>query len=70
MGGFKRHADGQVLDTDMEVIPGLYAAGNITGSFWGDTYPMGFLQVSRAATLSSWPHGWIACRGLHITNYN
>jgi fumarate reductase flavoprotein subunit len=43
MGGFKRNADGQVLDTDMEVIPGLYAAGNITGSFWGDTYPMDFL---------------------------
>lgn len=52
MGGFKRDADGQVLDTDMEVIPGLYAAGNITGSFWGDTYPMGFLGgISRSHAL-------------------
>jgi fumarate reductase flavoprotein subunit len=52
MGGFKRDADGQVLDNDMEVIPGLYAAGNITGSFWGDTYPMGFLGgISRSHAL-------------------
>ena len=33
-------------------IPGLYAAGNIAGSFWGDTYPMGFLGgVSRSHVL-------------------
>jgi fumarate reductase flavoprotein subunit len=52
MGGFKRDADGRVLDDDMEVIPGLYAAGNITGSFWGDTYPMGFLGgISRSHAL-------------------
>ena len=52
MGGFKRTAGGQVLDAGMKVIPGLYAAGNITGSFWGDTYPMGFLGgVSRSHAL-------------------
>jgi fumarate reductase flavoprotein subunit len=43
MGGLIRNADGQVLDADYRVIPGLYAAGNIAGGFWGDTYPMGFL---------------------------
>jgi fumarate reductase flavoprotein subunit len=49
MGGFKRNGEGQVLDADLNVIPGLYAAGNNTGSFWGDTYPMGFLGgISRS----------------------
>ncbi len=43
MGGLVRNGDGQVLDTNYRVIPGLYAAGNIAGGFWGDTYPMGFL---------------------------
>jgi fumarate reductase flavoprotein subunit len=52
MGGFRRNADGQVLDANWKVIPGLYAAGNITGGFWGDTYPMGFLGgISRSHAL-------------------
>ncbi len=52
MGGFRRSDDGQVLDADLNVIPGLYAAGNITGGFWGDTYPMGFLGgISRSHAL-------------------
>jgi fumarate reductase flavoprotein subunit len=52
MGGFKRNAEGQVLDANFSVIPGLYAAGNITGAFWGDTYPMGFLGgISRSHAL-------------------
>lgn len=29
----------QVLDTDRHVIPGLYASGNVSGSFFGDSYP-------------------------------
>ena len=52
MGGFKRNVDGQVLDKDLKVIPGLYAAGNITGGFLGDTYPMGFFGgISRSHAL-------------------
>jgi fumarate reductase flavoprotein subunit len=52
MGGFNRNADGQVLDENLHVIPGLYAAGNVTGNFWGDTYPMGFLGgISRSHAL-------------------
>jgi fumarate reductase flavoprotein subunit len=52
MGGLKRNAEGQVLDANMKVIPGLYAAGNITGGFWGDTYPMHFLGgISRSHAL-------------------
>jgi fumarate reductase flavoprotein subunit len=52
MGGLKRDAEGQVLDQKNEVIPGLYAAGNIAGGFWGDTYPMHFLGgISRSHAL-------------------
>jgi len=29
----------QVLDTERNPIPGLYAAGNVSGSFFGDSYP-------------------------------
>ena len=52
MGGFKTNFDGQVVDKDLKIIPGLYAAGNITGGFWGDTYPMGFFGgISRSHAL-------------------
>ena len=52
MGGFKTNMDHQVLDPSLKVIPGLYAAGNVTSGFWGDTYPMGFLGgISRSHAL-------------------
>ena len=52
MGGFKTNMDHQVLDKELNPIPGLYAAGNITSGFWGDTYPMGFLGgISRSHAL-------------------
>jgi fumarate reductase flavoprotein subunit len=43
MGGPMINADAQVLDTNFNPIPGLYAAGNVTGGFWGDNYPMAVL---------------------------
>ena len=66
MGGLLRNADGQVLDGNYRVIPGLYAAGNITGGFWGDTYPMGFLGgIARSHALV---FGRLA--GLHAASNN
>ena len=44
MGGPKIDEYGRVLDTDFEPIPGLYAAGNVAGGFWGDSYPMSILS--------------------------
>ncbi|WP_273844705.1 FAD-binding protein [Rubrobacter calidifluminis] len=38
-GGLLTDADGRVLDTSGNVIPGLYAAGNTTASVMGRTYP-------------------------------
>lgn len=39
LGGLKINTKLQVLDTEQEVIPGLYAAGNVSGSFFGNVYP-------------------------------
>ena len=35
LGGVKTNTQAQVLDADGAVIPGLYAAGECAGSFWG-----------------------------------
>ena len=39
LGGLQINDKMQVLDTEKEVIPGLYAAGNNSGSFYGNDYP-------------------------------
>ena len=38
-GGLKTDPNGQVVDTDDQPIPGLYAAGNASGSPFGNCYP-------------------------------
>lgn len=51
-GGVKVDTQMQVLDTQGQVIPGLYAAGNVAGSFFSVDYPMivGGLSLGRATT--------------------
>jgi fumarate reductase flavoprotein subunit len=39
LSGLKINTRMQVLDTDRKVIPGLYASGNVSGGFFGDSYP-------------------------------
>jgi fumarate reductase flavoprotein subunit len=39
LGGLKINPRLQVLDTESNVIPGLYAAGNVSGSFFANDYP-------------------------------
>ncbi len=39
LGGLKINTKLQVLDTEGNAIPGLYAAGNVSGSFFGSMYP-------------------------------
>jgi fumarate reductase flavoprotein subunit len=39
LSGLKINTRMQVLDTKRQPIPGLYAAGNTSGSFFGDSYP-------------------------------
>jgi fumarate reductase flavoprotein subunit len=39
LSGLKVNTKLQVLDTDRNIIAGLYAAGNVSGSFFGNVYP-------------------------------
>jgi fumarate reductase flavoprotein subunit len=39
LSGLKVNTKLQVLDTERNIIPGLYAAGNVSGSFFGTAYP-------------------------------
>jgi fumarate reductase flavoprotein subunit len=39
LGGLKVNTRLQVLDRSGNAIPGLYAAGNVSGSFFGNVYP-------------------------------
>lgn len=52
LGGLKINTKLQVLDTNGDVIPGLYAAGNATGGFFAKDYPsnMAGLTHGRAFT--------------------
>lgn len=51
-GGLDINTDLQVLDTSGKVIDGLYAAGNVSGNFFGYDYPLTIPGVSlgRATT--------------------
>ena len=39
LGGLKINTSAQVIDTNGEVIPHLYAAGQVAGGFMGSYYP-------------------------------
>lgn len=39
LSGLKINTRMQVLDAERNVIPGLYASGNVSGGFFGDSYP-------------------------------
>ena len=55
LGGLKINPQLQVLDNQGDVIPGLYAAGNVSGSFFGSHYPTTLpgLSHSRAWTFGA-----------------
>ncbi len=47
-GGLRIDTNGQVLDTDLEPIPGLYAAGELVGGIFYFNYPGGSGLISGA----------------------
>lgn len=49
-GGLKANAKAQVVDADNNPIPGLYAAGNNSGSPFGNLYPGAGGTIGPAAT--------------------
>jgi fumarate reductase flavoprotein subunit len=57
LGGLKINTDLQVLDVDGSVIPGLYAAGNVSGCFFGDEYPTTSPGLSHGR---AWTFGYLA----------
>ena len=54
LNGLRVNTKLQVLDTDMNPIPGLYAAGNDSGSFFAYNYPQMFagLALGRTTTFA------------------
>jgi len=57
LGGLQINPELQVLDTEGNVIPGLYAAGNVSGSFFGDHYPTTIPGLSHSR---AWTFGRLA----------
>ena len=57
LGGLKINTKTQVLDTEKKPIPGLYAAGNVSGSFFGDMYPTTIPGLSHSR---AWTFGRLA----------
>ena len=60
LSGLKINNRMQVLDKEKKVIPGLYAAGNVSGSFFGNHYPT---TVPGLTHSRAWTFGRLA--GLH-----
>jgi fumarate reductase flavoprotein subunit len=52
LGGLKVNPRLQVLDTDTNVIPGLYAAGNVSGGFFANLYPIVVPGISHGRALT------------------
>lgn len=52
LGGLKINTKLQVLDTNKNVIQGLYAAGNTSGSFFSNDYPITIFGVSHSRALT------------------
>jgi fumarate reductase flavoprotein subunit len=52
LGGLKIDTKLQVLDTERNPILGLYAAGNVSGSFFSNDYPITIFGVSHSRALT------------------
>ncbi|MGB9881058.1 MAG: FAD-dependent oxidoreductase [Anaerolineae bacterium] len=57
LGGLKVNIRLQVLDAEGNAIPGLYAAGNVSGSFFGNVYPTTIPGLSHSR---AWTFGRLA----------
>ncbi|WP_251230899.1 FAD-dependent oxidoreductase [Adlercreutzia aquisgranensis] len=65
-GGLKQDERMRVLDTKGLPIPGLYAAGNTAGSFYGDVYPP---NVMGSGIGHGQCFGWLAIREMLGLDY-
>lgn len=63
MDGVKINTDMQVLDTDNNVIEGLYAAGDVAGGFFAHNYPELAVGVAAGKSLTFSRHAVLHCLG-------
>ena len=63
LGGFRTNTDLQVLDDNFDVIPGLYAVGNVSGGFYANDYPVLAAGLSHGRCITE---GYLA--GKHAAN--
>lgn len=64
-GGLKADADARVLDGNDKPIPGLYAAGNASGSVFGNCYPGAGASIGPASVFGFRAANDIATRQSH-----
>jgi fumarate reductase flavoprotein subunit len=57
LDGLRINTDLQVLDTDGQPIAGLYAAGNASGDFFANDYPITCIGSSHGRAIT---FGWLA----------
>ena len=57
MGGPTINTNTEVLDTNGNVIPGLYVAGNVQGNRFATEYPIGLKGVSHSMAMY---YGYVA----------
>ena len=60
LDGLRINKDCQVLDAEDEVIPGLYAAGDASGSFFSGNYPEYLVGVACGRSTT---------QGRHVARY-
>ena len=51
-GGLQITPNSEVLDTEFNVIPGLYAIGNVSGSMFHGTYPHNLNCISHSRCIT------------------
>lgn len=59
VGGLTINEDLEVLDTEGKPLGGLYAAGNVSGSYYGDDYP---LFITGGSHGRAWTFGVLSVR--------
>ena len=64
-GGLKADADARVMDQEDRPIPGLYAAGNASGSVFGNCYPGAGASIGPASVFGFRAANDIAARQSH-----
>ena len=61
IGGVRTNKKGEVLDADLNPIPGLYSAGSDCNTIYGDSYNFTLPGNTMGFAINSGPHGRRGC---------